>query len=538
MEPQAGVRHLHTQAFGRLGVDLNTDQPSAGGHSTHSATTTISHSTMQLLSSGLRAQFGRALHRPPGLPGGPPTNNSRSIHMPSWAPRAPLRSSGESAGTFVRQARTLLSRLVGDFATPGVFNHASHSSHTAGPSYSANPFRMQPIQQRFNGPTRFTLSRPLGAPFLPRAPAIPRNVTHVGLGTARNFSSARPLFQNIAENVPIAGRAFWEADWEIKLQKEREMMRPKKYSPKKEKGQPRLRGLQEVRPVVLVVPSTDDELEHFFPTSVVENITTVLLIPLAPTPTSRLPLPTNPSMHTSNHPLIPLSYLASVHDNYATHSLRVSTLFARLDAARTFEDPGVTCSAFGHSSGICTILEVKFAGWTETRVRGVLGEAGTGWCVLEEIHENDNAVMDEVLSEMSFDTRSNSPHPGRDVDIDPSTSFFLPTLDFSASFPVETLPWDGTTPPLQGTTSTAMSDIEFHNAWSSLDASLAFEPDALSDISESDSLESASSWGDAFTSLPSRRSSVNEWTPLSFSSTFTSRVRDVDVNEEPREYLF
>lgn len=370
---------------------------------------------------------------------------------------------------------------------------------------------------------------------MPRAPGIPRNVTHVGLGTARNFSSARPLFQNIAENVPIAGRAFWEADWEIKLQKEREMMRPKKYSPNKENRRPRHRGLQEARPVFTAVPSTEDELERYFPTSAIEEVTTVLLIPLAPTPTSRLPLPTNPSVHTSNHPLIPFSYLASVHDNHAIHSLRVSTLFAKLDAAHTFEDLGVTCSAFGHSSGICTILEVKFAGWTETRVRGVLGEAGTGWCVLEEIRENDSVAMDEVLSEMSFDTRSSSPHPDRDVEMDPSASFYLPTLDFSASLPVETLPWSRTTPP---SVSTPMSDLEFHNAWSSVHASSDSESDALSDISESVSLDSASSWGDVFASPSSRRSSANEWTPLNFSSSFTSRVQDADVNEEPREYLF
>ncbi|KAJ7744661.1 hypothetical protein B0H16DRAFT_1727223 [Mycena metata] len=46
-------------------------------------------------------------------------------------------------------------------------------------------------------------------------------MTHVGLGTARNFSSGRPLFQQLADNVPIADRAFYEADWDLDPPKER-----------------------------------------------------------------------------------------------------------------------------------------------------------------------------------------------------------------------------------------------------------------------------------------------------------------------------
>ncbi|KAI0345073.1 hypothetical protein BDW22DRAFT_1405895 [Trametopsis cervina] len=501
---------------------------------------------MQQLSSGLRAQFGRALHRPPGPPGGAPSTSNRSIHIPAWIPRPPApRSTTSAAETFIKQARTFLTRVVGDLTAPGAFNLSTHASHTSGPSYSANPFRLQTIQQRLNGPTRVTLSRPLGAPFMPRAPAMPRNVTHVGLGTARNFSSARPLFQNIVENVPIAGRAFWEADWDIKLQKERELQKPKKYSPAKENARPSTSRVEPTRisAVVVAAPTEEQaihaELDHYFPAPAVADVTTVLLIPIAPTPTSRLPLPTNPSVHTSNHPLIPFSYLASVHADHATHALRVSSLFARLDAAKVFDHPEVSCSAFGHASGLCTVLEVKFNGWTESRVRAVLGEAGTGWCVLEEIHEDeDNAALEDALSEVSFDTHVSSPSR---AEIDPSASFVLPTLDFSASFHTETESWARAAP--------AVSDLEFHNEWTSamdVGSDSGSDGDAFEDGADSFSLASGSGWSSpsfSSRSSPGSTTESNGWTPLGFSSTFADRIdveslESVSDVDEPREYMF
>ncbi|KAI0093795.1 hypothetical protein BDY19DRAFT_918978 [Irpex rosettiformis] len=511
---------------------------------------------MQLLSSGLRAQLGHSLHKPPGLPpggAGAITSNlgRRSIHMPAWFPRAQAPKPSGAAAAFVKQARTLLTRVVGELTAPGAFNLATHVPYSSsGPSYSTNPFRFSTIQQRLNGPTRVTLSRPLWAPYVPRAPAMPRNVTQLGLGTARNFSSARPLFQNVVDNVPIAGRAFWEADWDVKMMKEREA-KIKKYTGNKENRKSRKMRLEPTtRPVVqststAEAASTQEvDLDHYFPAPTMADVTTLLLIPLAPTPTSRLPLPINPSVHTSNHPLIPFRYIASIHDDHIAHSLRVSSLFARLDTAHVFDQPGVSTAAFGHASGLCTVLEVKFSGWTESRVRSILGEAGTGWCVLEEVHENEHAAIEETLSEMSFDTRSNSPHPEeRDVYIDPSTSFVLPTLDFSASAAAS---WGRVTAPaLPQAASTPMSDLEFHNAWSSREHDgQSDSEDALSDVSLDDA--SADSWGDILGSAsevsnrpPSRAS--NEWTPLGFSSSFSSQInipREESINEEPREYMF
>lgn len=62
-------------------------------------------------------------------------------------------------------------------------------------------------------------TRAFGAPqYLPRGPyttnALPHGphaVANIGLGTARNFSSGRPVFQNLVQNVPIVARALNEA---------------------------------------------------------------------------------------------------------------------------------------------------------------------------------------------------------------------------------------------------------------------------------------------------------------------------------------
>lgn len=365
----------------------------------------------------------------------------------------------------------------------------------------------------------------------------------VGLGTARNFSTARPIFQNIVDNVPITGRAFWEADWDIKLQKEKAMMRPKKYSKSKENKRNSSKAAL-AQPVIIkgAVPEETSraELDHYFPAPAVPDVTTYLLIPLAPTPTSRLPLSVSPSAHSTSHPLLPFSLLAGVHNDHGTHALRVSTLFSRLDASHVFEQPTVTCSAFGGPGGMCTVLEVKFAGWTESRVRSILGEAGTGWCVLEEVRENavESQAMDDALSEMSFDTQSisSSPSPFHE-EMDPSASFVLPTLDFSSPLPVETDSWAHASSthnaPILGL---PMSDLEFHNAWTSLERDLDSVSDSLSEVSFSDS--DSGGWGDSLTS--SRRSSTGSegWVGLRLSPQFTGdTLGDMDV-EEPREAMF
>ncbi|KAI0713532.1 hypothetical protein C8Q76DRAFT_693423 [Earliella scabrosa] len=412
---------------------------------------------MQLASSGLRALKGGQANRfPPG--GGQP---SRSIHIPAFAP-LPSSQSSTTAQAVFRQTRNLISRFVAHLTAPSTLRTPLHL-HVAA---NARPFhmsaaRMPTIQERLSLPARHILSKPLAVPFLPRPPAVPRHISQVGLGTARNFSSGRPIFQHLVENVPVYARAFNEADWEIRIEEERQRLRMEKQKARRvakemKKAKAPLRPLKQnvvAAPAPGVAESQKEEFDHYFPAPTSPEVTTHLLIPLAPTPTSRLPLPLNPPAMSSTHPLLPLDVIASMHASHGTHALRVSTVFARLDVAKVFDEPGVHCEARGDPSGLCTVLEVRFEGWTAHKVRGVLGEAGTGWCVLEEVwHDQAHAEAEEMDAALEALSTSGS-ESMHDADlslsglsgingswgsnthgIDPAQSFVLPTLDFSASF--------------------------------------------------------------------------------------------------------
>lgn len=304
------------------------------------------------------------------------------------------------------------------------------------------PGRIPSIQQRMSHSVRYTLGRPLQHHFIPRGPVVPQTVTQVGLGTARNFSSGRVLFENFAQNVPVTGRAFCEVDWEIKMRKEREAMKKSiKHDKKKAGGKLSLK----VKENNIVLPSAptseptvDAEIEHYFPAPPSNGITTSLLIPLAPTPTERTPLPPDTPSHQS---LLPLPKLVSIHTSHELHSLRVSSLFHRLDAANVWER-GVQCSAYAtraDANGACTILKVEFVGWTKAEVRSIIGESGSGWCALEELRtipeeDDDDAFSDtsSILSGISGEYEDQMERPPQFEE--PTGSFILPTLDFSSSF--------------------------------------------------------------------------------------------------------
>lgn len=546
---------------------------------------------MQLASSGVRAFLGRravTTNVNGGTHGAP-----RSIHTPSVPrPNASVTSGRSTAQTFINHTRTLLSGFVNHLITPGTLR-APHAQVPARSLYSG-PVHGRTIQQGLSLPTRLALARPLHAPYLPKAPAVPANVTQVGLGIARNFSTARPIFQNLVQNVPVTGRAFLEADWEIKMDEERQKMRMEKFG-KKAMRQARKEMLKaKEAPLVTISEASAEEtrkaeLELYFPAPAAE-VTTYLLIPLAPTPTSRLPLPPAPSA-SSSHPLLPYALIASLHNSHDSHALRVSSLFARLDGARVFDDPRVRCEARGDPTGLCTVLEVRFEGWEERKVRSVLGEAGTGWCVMEEVwkdrEQSEREEMDEALEKMSSIDGSISGMEDSHMvssgfantcpsgfDIDPASSFVLPTLDFSASFPIPAAAeaarpdspydWTASFPPApllspalsrrssssgilslsEPDVSTPMSDLEFHNAWTAMQRTSQQQhgSDALLDsFSNVSSPSLSTSWFDATNVSPShssRRSSGgsdDSWIGFGFSSQFADRMREA---EGPREEVF
>lgn len=401
---------------------------------------------MQIASHGARAIRGHApqLNALPGAKIG----TSRSIHTSSAFRLSSLPHTAHHAPTsftqrLFSQTKTAVGRYfallaaparVGVTTTPGSINNAAHLARSNALS----------IQQTFTAQARQAVGRPFGAYHIPKAPgSTPRSISQVGLGTARNFHSSRPLFQNLVDNAPISLRAFTEADWELetngkqpaKMVKREETPQVKKA---KEMAKPIKRRAQPV-------PETPVEFDHYFVAPPAE-VNTNLHIPLAPTPSSRQPLPSAPSPS-----LIPLSILLDVHASHELHSIRVSSLFSRLDAARVWIDPGVSCSVSGDSSGLASIMKIEFKGWNKAQVRAVLGDAGKGWCVMEEFGMEDlpdsappSPSLSGILSGVSTPLSGYSTPPfgfgeedsiaenlSPEYDVDPSNSLEIPALDLS-----------------------------------------------------------------------------------------------------------
>lgn len=431
----------------------------------------VSHGTRHL-----RQGIGGTKHYAPGA--GP----ARSLHVSAFAPslRAPQPSTAQRIFT---NSRNIVSKFFAHLTTPGL---AHHVPAAAAPSRSlVRPAHFhstaQTVKSSYSLPVRNALYRPLSVPRLPRPSPIPGNVTNVGLGTARSFHSARPIFQNVVDNVPIATRALWEAEWEFKAKK-KEALRLRKaeknVTPRKTKEMFKARQ----KPIVVETPSEVDssELDHYLPQPALPQVVTYLQVSLAPTPTARLPLSAQSTGISALHPLLPVSDIAASHRMHHNHSLRVSTLFSRLDAANVWADPGVEVGAYAFVPGSanshpsdkqCTVLRVTFAGWTAAQVRSVIGESGQGWCDLEEVcpdtmfdSSQTSAIDDKQapydlqsvtssleldsasVSEIDFDADAEENSeievesdgwdlgPGLTLSPNVQDHFVLPTLDFSSSF--------------------------------------------------------------------------------------------------------
>lgn len=508
----------------------------------------VSHGTRHL-----RQSIGGTKHYAPGA--GP----ARSLHGSAFI--SPLRTPQPStAQRIFTNSRNLFSRFFAHLTTPGLAHSAS--AVAVAPSHSlVRPAHFhstaQSVKASYSLPVRNALHRPLSLPRLPRPTPIPGSVANVGLGTVRSFHSARPIFQNIVDNVPISTRALWEAEWEFKAKKKEERkLRKEKENIAPPKTKEMLK--QKQKSIVAETPTEVDisEIDHYMPLPVLPEVTTYLLVPIAPTPTARLPLSAHSTTGTGSlHPLLPVPEIAAAHRLHRNHSLRVSTLFSRLDAANVWDDPGVGVDAyaFGHSIGDnpsdkqCTILRVTFAGWTAAQVRGVTGESGQGWCALEEVYSDamstssqTSAIDDEEilsspqsvasrieldsasLSEVDFDKNADV---GSDIELDsdnwdfglglsPSPdvqgNFVLPTLDFSSSFAQVA---SSTLPPQIILRTASELSREFGDVWSptsssSLSPSLSY--DCLSDL-EADA-------------IPRVAESEMERSWLGLSSSFAERL--------------
>jgi hypothetical protein len=486
---------------------------------------------MPLASSGLSSSMGRqafrVIHNPPNI------SSSRGLHTHSFAPRVAPQQPSPITSRVIQRTRTIFNAFVGHLTAPSKL-----------PAPGAAPRCMQTVATRvpkiennFSLPVRHALSTRMGSARLPRAPAVPRSIAQVGLGTARNFTTGRPIFQSIADNmhnIPVVTRAFLEADLDMRTKDDGGLALKLKHTRRKSKKRScRSCASDKVqfhpaatRHTVEAIASTPEETpeaefdKYFVPQ--VPDVSTTLLIPLAPTPTTRVPLP-----HTfayDRHPLVPFLELSALRVDTERHASRVRVLFEQLDAAQAW-DKGAVCETLGGARG-ASVLRVRFAGWSAYAVRGIIGEAATGWCILEEEraeYECGDSEPEECLSDIGSPVAMDDPGIAElnlNSPIDPAYSFVLPTLDFSAS---------AATPPVNSS-SDVTADLPFSDMASKVSSS---DFDTFSDLGNmsdrgssggSDGGRDSRGWIEPPDALYSSR--TPSWAGLSFSSAFSRRLEE------------
>lgn len=434
-----GVRNAARKGINALLYHSGHNGP--GGSTTANATSRSLHISSNILGAT------RVLHPTPA------TINS----LESIRPRNPPHC-------LFSATKNVLQKLFAQLSTPGfrVPTYFVQSQQFPSRSLHKAGLRGGSIKSGLSFATRASLKsnalQRQATMFLPRPPSLfpPRcgGITRVGLGTTRSFSTGRPIFQHIADNIPIAARALYEVDWDREMKREQTRMcsskLPKLVKKTERISQPTRSSIAEQRNEETALRQ---EHNFYFP-MVVPPVTSYLLIPLEPTPSLRMPLSLNQPIPGADEPtLLPsLSYLASLHTSHSMHALRVSTLFTRLDQANVWSRGGVSCSAYSQgltrrrqtskdeteAEGICTALKIVFKGWTKAEVRGIIGESGTGWCALDEVwhnevSRNDSSDEDTISlgnSEGSSISVGSLVYQDREL-VDPAQSLVLPTMDFS-----------------------------------------------------------------------------------------------------------
>ena len=102
---------------------------------------------------------------------------------------------------------------------------------------------------------------------------------------------------------------------------------------------------------------------------------------------------------------------------------------------------------YGDPSGLASIMKIEFKGWTKAQIRAVLGDAGKGWCLMEELGLEDlpdSPPLSPALSGISTSLSGYSTPPysfdegdslagdfSSEFDVDPSNSLVIPSLELS-----------------------------------------------------------------------------------------------------------
>jgi hypothetical protein len=354
----------------------------------------------------------------------------------------------------------------------------------------------QSVQERMSFSSRMAVSRPLKAAGMPRPPVIARSMHEVGLGTARKFSS-QTVFHHFVENTSITTRAFWEANWDLKAAEERKIWA--KRPEQKKSGQTKRTSRSSARAIIPVtvassIQEEEDEMSLYFAHPAEPSVTTFLQIALASTPSATLPLAAaaNNALY-----LLPLRSLLDTHAQFQARTQDVTAIFTRLDAENVW-NRGVTAETWGDTAGLCVELRVKFSGWSEQDVRGLLGGLiDVPGCAVQE-YITPTAIADEEEDNASQFSPAVT-----------QLEFVMPTASFDSE-------------PITRSSSPSVSDITFLDLLEESISSGMVTPHSAGSISE---------WGD------SEPLSVFDNQPntmlMSLSSAFLVRLQEVESFASP-----
>jgi len=218
----------------------------------------------------------------------------------------------------------------------------------------------------------------------------------------------------------------------------------------------------------------------------------------------------------------------------------------------------------GVGRSVCTVLRVSFGGWNEERVRGVIGESWVGWCELLEVGGEDafsssTSLSSSVSGSISEDDGSQFGSEvemgmGTSMEIDPASSFVLPTLDFSSSFlafsppaPPRSTHSDTSTVDLSRSTSTSSYTL-LPSSSSSSSSAFEYESDSDTDAFSDTSLSDFGSYSDSdllssWAHIQPPPPSLSGGFGFGFSSAFVERLDSAAAaasarEEEPRVDMF
>lgn len=347
--------------------------------------------------SGLRLGRQKA---PPGRSGKKPGRTEAQQHAyhtfkahttTSTAANAGAEASSASGGRLINRLVELFSPLL---HAPGVTK-----TGIARPSVdtSINGAGRRLLLNKTAG--LHTAARPRGAGGFGnlRPNALPRSTNQMGLGSARNFSSSRNIFENVVQNAPLGMRILGDKDHLDMRSFRREMRQAYAKKTKQEARMGKGKGKASyIDNSFIAYRNTPAGINEYFPIDQVELAATQasvqLVLPLNPINDEATFMSLNEEAEESRFfSAMLMSDLRLLHDMHGRHNARLRNLVQKLESAGCFESDEST----GWSSVKAVLDEgnarliITFYGkrWTMADVRQVLGyyETRSTWFELVDL---------------------------------------------------------------------------------------------------------------------------------------------------------